>query len=149
MTDNARQAMEVLREYHHIDKRAREVEERIARCREDATRATASMTAVRTSGTGERSRIETAVVRMVDIQDQLGDILQQAATVRIRIQTAINATRPEEYKRLLELRYIDGNQWDEVNEALYISRSTSYRWHAAALEEFWIVYKNMEHYGTE
>ncbi len=150
MTDDARMALQVLREYRHIDKRTREIMERIERCRDEAMRATASMTVARTSGSGERSRVETAVVRMVDIQTQLGDALTLSSERRERIQDTINQIEPVELRRLLEMRYIDGSQWERINTQMHISRTTSYRMHIAALEWFWGIWaaEKSEHHET-
>lgn len=139
--DEAREALEILCNYRHIDRRVAEIYDRIARYRETATRATASMTAGNISGTPGRSRVETEAIKIVDLEHQLDDTIDDLNARRYAIQRAINAMPNEEHKRMLELRYMDGKQWAVIMRRLSISRSTSYRMHWAALREFYECYQ--------
>lgn len=142
MTDGAHKAVLVLRGYRQLDHRSREIVERIARLQASATRATSSFAATRTSGGDDKSRVESAVVMIVDLKDQLCDMLYELTDTRYRIQSAIQNMDSEEQKRILELRYIDGRSWEYINQQMYLTRTTSYRMHIAALESFWAAYKD-------
>lgn len=107
-----------------------------------ATRGTGSMEAERVSGTGERSRVETAVCRMVDFEreqhltariDALVDMRQSAERIIKRIQ----APRQRE---LLRLRYLQDRSWewtwDKIAEKMQISRRSVDAVHGGALQEY-------------
>ena len=141
MRDDAYQAMQTLKSLRQKSKRIEAVQMRIAGCREMATRATASMSAANASGSGNRSKVETAVVSITDLQAQLEAIVAELRMDRYRIQKAINGMEDEEQKMLLEYRYIDCMSWGMVMEHMHISRPTSYRLHMRALINFHAAYK--------
>jgi hypothetical protein len=78
-----------------------------------ATRGTGSMEAERVSGTGERSRVESAVCRMVDYEreqhltariDALVDMRQSAERIIARIESP-------RFRQVLTLRYLQFESW--------------------------------------
>ena len=144
MTDGAREAIEILREYRQLELRREELRERIARLIEGGTRTTPSMTAASGGGTGAYSKVENAAIEIIDLTSQIDTEIQRLSSRCWVIQDAINGIRNERYKRLLELRYIDGLRWRDVNARLYISRQHSTKLHAEALHAFYISYKNIE-----
>jgi len=143
MTEEGRRAYELLRRYRHMIEREKELEERVQRAWDAARRATATLSSSGGSGSGEHSRIETASVKAMDIERQLEHTLSAAADKRLRIQAAINAVECDELRRVLELRYIDGMIWEDINAQMHIATSTSKRWHNMALEDFWAAYTEM------
>ncbi len=148
MTEEGRRAYDLLLRYRHILEREKEFKERIQRCRDSAMGAPAQLSASRSSGSAERGRLESASVRALDLERQLQETLANASDQRLRIQAAINGIECVELRRVLELRYIDGEMWEYLNARLHISRTTSQRWHNMALEDFWEIYSKSEHSGT-
>lgn len=145
MTDGARSAIEILREYRQLELRREELRDRIARLIEGGTRATASFSATGVGGgSGAFSRVENAAIKIADLTVQIEREIQRLSARCWMIQDAINGIQNERYKRLLELRYIDGLRWRDVNARLYISRQHSTKLHAAALDAFYISYINIE-----
>lgn len=143
MTEEGRAAYDLLRKYRHMVARERELEKRIERCHDEAMRATSSMGAACGSGGAERSRLESAEVRAIDLEKQLQRTMASERAKRLRIQEAINGVECVELRRVLELRYIDGMIWEDINAQMHIATSTSKRWHNMALEDFWEIYDHM------
>lgn len=141
MTEEGRLAYDHLRQYRQMIARENELKERIARCHDVAMQSTSSMSASRGSGSTERSRLESAEVTAIDLERQLQRTMATEMAKRQRIQNAIDAVDCIELRRILELRYIDGERWETINARLHISTSTSKRWHNLALEDFWGKYK--------
>lgn len=56
----------------------------------------------------------------------------------IVIEKAISSLPPEQ-RMLMQLRYIDGKRWEEVNAVLHISHMTSVRMHQNALKKLGIL----------
>lgn len=81
---------------------------------------------------------------MSDLQKELKKELAMLYHETYHCQCAIDMLQDNGEKRLLELRYMDGNAWDVVMAKMHISRSTSYRLHIAALEDFWYYYTKVE-----
>lgn len=144
MTEEGRAAYDLLRKYRAMIARERELEERIERCHDQAMRATSSMGASRGSGGSDRSRLESAEVRAIDLEKQLQRTMASERAKRLRIQAAINAIDCIELRRVLELRYIDGMIWEDINAKMHIAASTSKRWHNMALEDFWEIYDHVD-----
>lgn len=136
MTDEAYRAKQVLQEYRQLERRVSEKTERLAALMASATRATSSAEATRVSGTGARSRVEQAVITIIDLESQLDKSIDQKNAQRHAIQNAIDAMKDEREARLLELRYIDGRSWASVMTRMEISETWSRVIHESALAHF-------------
>lgn len=136
MTDLAYKAKQALYEYRQLEKRVSEKGERIQSLMESATRSTPSLEAERVSGTSEHSRLETAMIRKIDLERQLDKSIDDLNRRRYEIQNAIDAMQDAREARLLELRYIDGRSWASVTTRMEISETWSKTIHASALEHF-------------
>lgn len=133
LQDKAWEAMQILKRLWAINKRIDDIYERIARCREMATRATSTTNAANISGTGGRSRVEANAIRIMDLEAQLDETIDRLVKERTAIQKAIEQIEDDQAKRILELRYIDRRKWDNVMMRMHISRTHSFRLHEEAL----------------
>lgn len=95
------------------DKAIQDAQDRCGNWFDAATRGTGSMEAERVSGTGERSRVESAVCRMVDFEreqcltariDALVDMRQEAERIIARIESP-------RFRQVLTLRYLQFESW--------------------------------------
>ena len=136
MTDKDLQAKRALQSFRQMNRRISEKAERIRALREAATRSTPSLEAERVSGTGDRSRVEAAMIRAIDLERQLDEAIGRLNAERFRIQGAIDRMEDAREQRLLELRYIDGRSWVSVMTRMGINESTSFRLHRSALLSF-------------
>lgn len=140
MTDAAYKAKRELQDYRQLDKRVSEMYERIANLMDRATQATASIEAERVSGSGSRSKVESAVITKVELEKQLDSMIDDCRSRRFAIQNAIEAMQDMRERRLLELRYIDGRSWVNVMMKLEVAETWSKTIHASALEHFAEIY---------
>lgn len=136
-----KRAKRELRQYSAICKRIGELRRRKADLMEQATRATSSLSATNSSGTSSRSKVEGAVVSIVDLETQLDDMMAEMAHRRYIIQASIASLDDVQHQRILEQRYIDRRSWVAINADMHISSSESFRIHTAALAAFWSEYK--------
>lgn len=136
MTDSAYRAKQALQEYRQLEKRVQEKTERLAALMASATRTTASLDGERVSGTGERSRLEAAVITKVELEQQLDKSIDEKNARLHAIQNAIDAMKDEREARLLELRYIDGRSWVNVMTRMEIGETWSRVIHESALAHF-------------
>lgn len=140
MTDAAYKAKRELQDYRQLDKRISEMYERIDNLMDRATQATASIEAERVSGSGSRSKVESAVITKVELEKQLDSMIDDCRSRRFAIQNAIEAMQDMRERRLLELRYIDGRSWVNVMMKLEVAETWSKTIHASALEHFAEIY---------
>lgn len=116
------------------------VKRRIAELREDAT----SISGIRYDGDIPHTRGEPLPrqQRYVEALEQLSaEYEETTAAWAERAAEVERAVRflPPKLGELVRLRYIDGLKWEQVNERLYISPTTSKRLHHAALKKMGLV----------
>lgn len=112
------------------------VKKRIAELREDA----AGISGIQYGGDAPRSRGEplSRQQRYVEALEQLSaEYEETTAAWAEKAAEAERAVRflPPKLGELVRLRYIDGLKWEQINERLYISPTTSKRLHHAALKK--------------
>lgn len=122
-----------LEEIGNATRRLEDMSYRAQRYRDMACRATGSMEAARTSGTGGRSRIETNVNKCIDLA---ADIDRWAAALRAQYETAcemIEGVQEAAGRELLELRYLRGMRWEDIGRRMGYELRQVYRIHGRAL----------------
>lgn len=140
MTDEAYRAKMLLQDFRKLNRLVQEKTERLAALMESATRATSSFEAERISGTGDRSRVESLMIRKIDLERQLDGSIDELNAQRYHIQNAIDRIEDPDQRSLLDMRYIDGKRWLFIMDRLHIGETTSRRVHHAALEAFMRAY---------
>ncbi len=135
-------AKEQLNAIRDEDRAIQNAIERVDNWYDAATRGTGSMEAERVSGTGERSRVETAVCRMVDFEreqhltariDALVDMRQSAERIIKRIDSP-------RFRQVLTLRYLQVESWTwgwrRIASVMGLPLTTVYELHGWALQAF-------------
>lgn len=139
--EQVRQAKTILSEYGTILRRIQAKERRIHDLDDIATSATSKYEATRTSGSSAKSKLEYAMIKKMDLERQIETSLSDLLEKRERIETAIDRIEDQDQAMLLESRYIDGYRWEQVNDIMHISETTSRRILKSALEAFWAHYQ--------
>lgn len=124
-----------LEQIGNATRRLEDMSYRAQRYRDMARRATGSMEATRTSGTGGRSRVETNVNSCIDLA---ADIDRRAAVLRAQYETAcemIEGVQDAAGRELLELRYLRGMRWEDIGRRMGYELRQTYRLHGRALQE--------------
>lgn len=114
-----------------IDCKLRQTED----LRELATRATASIHAERVSGTKQRSPMENAIVKLIDLEHEINDDIDRLVDMKREIAVVISKLPSPSHKILLELRYLEGKTWDEIAKDMDYDIRWVYRLHGKALKE--------------
>lgn len=140
MTDKAYRAKRALQEYRRLDKEIAARQETIAHILDAATRATPSMEAERVSGTGEHSRLESAMVRKIDLEAQMDAKIDELRSLRRDILNAVDAMEDSRERSMMHYRYIQGRSWAYINSRLEISETWSRTIHESALTHFAEIY---------
>ena len=116
---------------HRIDCKLRQTEN----LRDLATRATASIHAERVSGTKQRSPMENAIVKLIDLEHEINSDIDMLVDMKREIAVVISKLSSPSHKILLELRYLEGKTWDEIAKAMDYDLRWIYRLHGKALKE--------------
>ena len=87
-----------------------------------------------TGGSGAYDRMAEDVVRMVDAETQLWTKLQDLRVSLAEVLEAIDAVPDEAQKTVLTLRYINGMEWNDIQEYMHYERTQVYVIHGWALQ---------------
>ena len=123
---------------HRIDCKLRQTEN----LRDLATRATASIHAERVSGTKQRSPMENAIVKLIDLEYEINSDIDSLVDMKREIAVVISKLSSPSHKILLELRYLEGKTWDEIAKAMDYDLRWVYRLHGKALKEIEVQISN-------
>ena len=112
----------------------RETRELLAQLREQATRATSRLSAVRCSGTGQHDSMANAALKIIRNEEKLVEQiahLEEAVAARMALIAQLEDPRE---RRVLELRYLHGLGEDELCRRMELSAAQLWRVHGEALE---------------
>ena len=109
--------------------------EQVSALRQLATKATASIHAERVSGTNQRSSMENAVIKLIDLEHEINDDIDRLVDLKRELSAFISEIENHAYKMVLELRYLSGNKWEEVADVMGYDLRWIYRLHGKALKE--------------
>ena len=128
-------AKQYLAQAYYLDKRINSKIEQVASLRELASKATASIHAERISGTSQRSPMENAVLKLIDLEYEINDDIDRMVDLKRELNAFISEIDNPAYKMVLELRYLSGNTWEEVSDFMGYDLRWIYRLHGKALKE--------------
>ena len=136
MTDKAYRAKALLLKYRALDQDISAKQDCIQHWMDSATRITPSLEAERVSGTGEQSRIESAMIRKLDAEAAVDRMIDELREIRNNILNAIDAMDDPRERAMLQYRYISGRSWPYIVAKMEITERTSFRIHDSALMHF-------------
>lgn len=86
-------------------------------------------------GNTEKSKMESTIVKVIDLENEIGGDFERLVDLKKEIQDAINRVDNINCQLLLEMRYLNGKNWEEIALALGYDRSTVFRIHGKAIKE--------------
>jgi len=135
-------AKEYLSQAYRLDRRINSKLEQVDNLRELSTKATASIHAERISGTKERSPMENAIVKLIDLEHEINADIDKLVDLKRELTAFIDKLVNSNHKTLLELRYLNGFTWDRVAGSMGYDVRWIYRLHGAALKEAGAILRN-------
>lgn len=127
--------MEDLRACRTAAARIERLTERIARLRSATELARQNMQHV--DGGIQEDRIAAQIAEIEELESALREDLAAAEAQAQRVEQELGAL-PEAQRIVMELRYVDGLSWQEVEKKANYDRRHCFRLHAAALKKFGI-----------
>lgn len=130
-----------LRQVAQLRREIVETKELLCQLREQSTRATSRLSAVRYSGTGQHDSMANAALKIIRNEEKLVEQiahLEEAVAARMALIAQVEDPRE---RRVLELRYLHGLGEEELCRRMELSAAQLWRVHGAALEHFRAVYE--------
>lgn len=75
------------------------------------------------------------LIKLDEIKREIAKKEEELKNLKAEVLMKIEALDNEDYKNILILRYIKFMEWNDICKKLYISKTTSKRWHSEALEK--------------
>lgn len=134
-TDGALPVKRYLMEYRTILIRRDALAEELERLREATLRATSRMDPARTSAGFHPDAMETSMLRVVDGEAQLRQVIAHASESLAARLLLVQQVPDERQKTLLTLRYINGWAWERIGYEMHYERTQVFEIHTQALLE--------------
>jgi hypothetical protein len=135
-------AKEYLSQAFKLDQRINSKLEQVASLQDLAAKVTASYTTDRVDGTKQRSPMENAIVKLVDLEYEIDADIDRLVDLKRELSTFIMQVPNSTFRLLLELRYLVGNTWEDVSKTMEYDLRWIYRLHGRALQEADILLSN-------
>ena len=83
---------------------------------------TPKLTGLPSGGGDGSSKVERQVVRRLELQEKIRDMIEEEQQERRELETLIDSlTKPDE-QTVIQMRYLDGEEWRAVCDALYSTK---------------------------
>jgi len=115
-----------------INRRQKEVEE----LKTLATHITTTAEGDRVQSSGSMDRMASIVARWVDLEEEIGQMINRLVEVKHRIIGEIHQLEDARYIRILEMRYVDRETFEQIAVTMHMDIRHIFRLHGYALQEF-------------
>lgn len=126
---------EYLSQAYRIDQRINSKMEQVKRLHDLATKATSTISETCSCNVGNRQRMESNIVEIVDLEREINEDIDVLIKVKKKIIAMIKTVKNPEYQTLLELRYLCFKTWEQIALEMCYSIQHTFRIHSKALEK--------------
>lgn len=128
-------AKEYLSQALHLDHRIDSKIEQIASLNALATKCTSAITGMPHNPSPSQSAMADAVCKIIDLQELLKKDLSALVDLKREIMGVINGIENDEYKTVLEKRYLCFLSWEQIAVDMHYSMEYAFKIHKKALEK--------------
>ncbi len=129
-------AKEYLSQAFRLDQKINSKLEQVSKLRNLSMKASGLRLAERISGTKEHSLMESALVKMIDLEYEINADIDRLVDLKREMATLIERVNDPSQRLLLEMRYLCGNTWEDIAQKMGYDLRWVYRLHGKALQEF-------------
>ena len=127
-------AKEYLEQAYRLDRHIESKMEQVQMLRLLATKSTSVIREGPSGGGGGGSFMEDAIIRIVDMEQDISAELGRLVILKAEIAEVIGQVENLEAQVVLEMRYLCYKKWEEIMEAMSCSERTVLRWHKEGLK---------------
>ena len=124
-----------LKQAKYLDLHIKSKIEQVKSLHDLATRATSTLSDMPGSPTRNTHSMENIIVKILMLENAINKDIEHLVSLRNEINNNINAIDNEECRLLLEKRYIDMEQWEDIAFEMHMSLRSIYRLHNEALKK--------------
>lgn len=128
-------AKEYLSQALHLDHRIDSKIEQIASLNALATKCTSAITGMPRNPSPSQSTMADVVCKIIDLQELLKKDLSALVDLKREIMGVINGIENDEYKTVLEKRYLCFLSWEQIAVDMHYSMEYAFKIHKKALEK--------------
>lgn len=130
---------EYLMRARYLDDRINSKIQQVVTLNELATKCTSTLSDMPKSSNRGGSRMEDAIIKIVALEEEINSDIDQLVDLKREIMCVIQKVQNDEYKTLLEKRYLCRFSWEQIAVDLNYSIQHIYRMHDGALREIEVV----------
>jgi len=128
-------AKEYLGQARFLDMRINSKIQQVMSLNELATKCTSTISDMPKNPNRGGSRMEDAIVKIIDLEEEINRDIDKLVDLKRDIMTAIKAVPNTEYQTILEKRYLCFITWEQIAVDLNYSMQHTFRMHDKALKE--------------
>ena len=125
-----------LRQIKILDTKINRRMEQLSEIKSLATRVTSVITPDRVQTSGPGNNLENAMVRYLDIENEVKKTIDEYVETKNRIIKEIEQLSDDRFISVLSMRYLDYLPWEDIADELYMSERQVFRIHGKALIAF-------------
>ena len=122
-------AKEYLSQAFRLDQKINSKLEQVSKLRNLSMKASGLRLAERISGTKEHSLMESALVKMIDLEYEINADIDRLVDLKREMATLIERVNDPSQRLLLEMRYLCGNTWEDIAQKMGYDLRWVYRLH--------------------
>lgn len=126
---------EYLSQAFNIDNQINSKLTQISSLRELATKTNTPLSDMPGSPNCKTDKIEKAVIKMVDLENEINDMIDQLVDLKIELTHAIYEIKEMDCRTVLEMRYLCFKRWEEIAESMNYNIRRVYRLHKEGLKK--------------
>lgn len=127
-------AKEYLSRAYYLDMRIRSKAMQIAELETLATKVNAALSPIKVQTSKDNHKMESTVIKMTEYQEELNNDMKKLIQVKRETKEIIDTVANDEYRVLLELRYLSSMRWEEIAVEMNYSIDHVFRLHRRALK---------------
>ncbi len=99
-----------------------------------ATKVNAALSPIKVQTSKDDHKMESTVIKMHEYQEELDNDMSKLIQVKKETKAAIDTVDNDEYRVLLEFRYLSSMRWEEIAVEMNYSLEHTFRMHRKALK---------------
>lgn len=126
-------AKEFLSQAYRLDKKIDWKIQQVDSLNNLATKATGTLTGMPRNPSPSTSRLADVVTKIVDLEEVINTEIDRLVDIKAEITEVIRSVENEDYRNLLELRYLCFKEWEDLAREMNYSLRWTYTMHGRAL----------------